>query len=334
MKMKRLLILPVIIIIFLVISSPVLAIDDPDDTPTIQNTYIYRNCIETGDYLAIILENTPYDTSPTDYTYPEAYTWSLLDTDGSTEIGQAQGHAYNDYGYGYNVIGFYFSADEAPEWDQAYKFRLAQTPSAFDAPQQWIFDITSPGYSTLNATSDVKIDIAAKILLIASDLDNKWGLDVDYSLVSQTETGDVLSIYGEAFFRGALYGCQAYAPNAFQLVIENISDDYLSDREWNTEYSTNLSQQHSGTSFGDAMDAGNQGLGTDYNLFGLLITLVVLGVLWGGCVMISGDWWGSIAICSGPLVIFTRMGMFGMGELALIAAIGWLWISGKIWKVI
>jgi hypothetical protein len=315
-------------------SLPAFAIDDPDDAPSIESTYIYRNCLETGDMLAFILENTPYATAPTDYTYPEAYTWSFLDTDGTTELAQSQGYAYNDYGYGYNVIGFYFDADDAPAWNQAYQFKLAQLPSAFDAPEQWIFDITSPGYSSLNATTDVKIDIAAKILLLAADLDNKWGLDVDYSLVSQTETGNVLSVYGEAFFRGALYGCQAYAPNAFQLVIENISSDYLDDRTWTDEYSTNLSSQYAGTDFGTGMDAGNTGLETSYNLFGLLITFLVVGVLVGLALMISADWWGSLAVGTAPLVIFTRMGMFGMGELALVAAVGWLFISAKIWKVI
>jgi pilus assembly protein TadC len=50
--------------------------------------------------------------------------------------------------------------------------------------------------------------------------------------------------------------------------------------------------------------------------------------------VVGGDWWGSFSGSIGPLVIFTRMGLFGMGELALIAALGWLFLSAKVWKVI
>ena len=53
---KRLLISFVIaLVMFVVISTAVMAIALPDSTPTVEEIYCYRNIIETGDFLIIIL---------------------------------------------------------------------------------------------------------------------------------------------------------------------------------------------------------------------------------------------------------------------------------------
>ena len=334
MKRHLTIIMAVAMLAIFLIASSTYAIGLPSSTPAIINKYVYQHVLEPDDMLVIIYENAPYATIPPDYDYSEAFIWRFIDTDGTTELAQAVGYDYNDSGYGYTVIGFYFPPDDAPDWGLTYYLNLSGTPSAFASPPEYTYQITASDYSALTDTDDVKTDIAARILLMAADLNNKWGLTVDYSLLSETETGSVLSIYGEAFFRGALYGLQAYAPDAFRLIINNISSEALADRTWNPEYSENLTTQHAGTDIDTGMAAGNDFLGVSYNLFGMLITLVVLGGLAMAGLYVGGDWWGSLGNCVTPAVILTRMGVFGMGELALVAAVGWLFFSAKTWKVI
>ena len=255
-----------------------------------------------------------------------------MSIDGSTELTQALGYDYFDGGYGYNVISFYFSQADAPAWGQNYILTLSGSLTAFVTPPKYNFQITSSDYSSASA-STVKDEIAANILLLASDLTNKWGLTSDESLLLEIETGTVLSIYGEAFFRGAIYGIQALAPSLFRLEISNIGA--LIDRTWGTEYTSNLITQYSGSYIQPAMEAGNSFLGVDYNLFGILGTLAICAlIIFANWYLAGGNLWRCFIEATPPLIISTRLGMWGMGELGLIAAIGWLYISSKVWKLI
>lgn len=334
--MKRLLSIIAVVITALWLSvSPVLATALPDSTPAIIDKWIWRNVLETGDMLVVVYENTPYATTPTDFDYSEAFVWRFFDTDGTTELAQALGYDYNENGYGYNVIGFYFAAADAPAWDQNYFITLSGTPAAFATPPTYTFEVTSSDYSSLTAQADVQVDIAARVLLLGADLDNKWGLTVDTSLLSETETGTVLSIYGEAFFRGALYGLQAYAPNAFALIIGNIATDYYTNP--GTAYSTNLTTRYAGTPIETGITAGQTFFGTSWNIAGLLGTLAIVATFIGVGWYISkgqSDFW-VVGMNGIPvIIIMTSMAMFDMALLGFVAAVLWIFLSAKIWKVV
>jgi hypothetical protein len=142
----------------------------------------------------------------------------------------------------------------------------------------------------------------------------------------------VLSIYGESFFRGAIYGVQAMASSLFRLVITDVN---VEDRTWVTDYVTSLEDQYSGTYIEPAIEAGKAFFGVGYNLFGILGTGAICALLlfsnwWLG----GGSLWRGAIDCSAILVICTRLGFFGMGEIGLIGAVSWLFVSAKIWKVI
>lgn len=316
----------------LLVTAPVHAIPLPDSTPTVEHVYIWRNALETGDMLIILKENTPYASYSTNISYSEAFIWRLIDTDGTTELGQALGFNYNDNGYNYNVIGFYFSAADNITWGQNYFLRLSGTPSAFASPPEYNYPVNTSYYSSLNVTAEVQTDIASKIILLATELNSNWGLTSSYYLTTETEIATVLSIYGEAFFRGALYGCQAYAPAAFSLSIYDIEG--LDNRTWTQNYTNALEAQYAGTYIETGIEAGKSFFNIGYNLAGMLGTLALMAAVITGSIMLSGDWWSAAIGASAVLVIMTRMGMFGLGECGLIAALGWLFVSAKIWKVI
>ncbi|MFA5389539.1 MAG: hypothetical protein WC312_07330 [Candidatus Omnitrophota bacterium] len=333
MKKYRLLIILAILIIGLFYATPVFAIADPDSKPKIVYKWAWRNVMETGDMLIILEESIPYATTPA-IICSEAFIFRLLGTDGVTPIGEALTYDYNDYGYGYNVVGFYFSAAAAPAWGQNYYIAISGTPAAFTSPPNYIYQMNASDYSSLTDAEEVENDIESKILLMANDIDIRWALGASYSLLEESELGTVLSIYGEAFFRGALYSVQGYAPDIFRLVISNLPGTALTDRDWDDGYSSNLTSQYPGNDLDAGMSAGNNFLDVDYNLFGLLITLGIACCVTIVGLVVAGDWWGAFAGSIGPLVVCTRMGLFGMGELALITAICWLFLSAKVWKLI
>ena len=324
---KKLLIsLALALVVILAIASPALAIPEPDSSPQIDDIWCYQNILETGDMIIIMVEDTPYAETP-DMLYNEAFIWRLFEADGTTEIDQAVGYPYNDDGYNYNVISWYFSASDNVTWGENYYIKLSGTPMAFDDPLEYNFQISDDSYLTPVL---VKTAISNLIITIAEDLNLEWDLSPDNALIVSGETGSLLSSKGETFFRGAIYGLQSIAPYAFAYNTGDIDNTW---RDWDDEYSANLSTQFDDNYIGEAMAAGSDTLGVDYNLFGLLGLMAGCGVLMGSCIVVGGDVWGSLIITSGVAVIGSRLTLVGQGELGFVVALCWFFTAGKIWKV-
>ena len=317
-------------VVSLSFTSTAYAISNPDSTPTVEDIWAWRNVLETGDMFVMLVENTPYATTPTDYTYAESFIWRFMD--GTDDIGQAVGYGYNDDGYGYNVIGFYWDASDAPAWAGSYTLKLSGNPSAFDTPPEYNFPISSAAYSALTDTDEVKADIAETIISVADDFYSYWGLSSLTTLLSETETGTVLSLYGQAFFRGAIYGIQGMAPAAFPITISSFT---ITDRTWTDAYVTTLEAQHAGNPIETGFDAGEDLLDVDYNLMGLLIAIAITaGLIFANWMISGGQVWKGALEGVPVLVIGARMALVGLGELGLIAAICMLYVNARLWKMI
>lgn len=318
------------LILIMVPALPAYAIDLPDGTPRVDDIWCFRNVLETGDFLIIIYENTPYSTPPLT-PYDVAFVWRLFDTDGTTEIDQATGYPYHEKGYNYNVVSWYFSASEAPAWGENYYIRLSGLPMAFDDPVTYNFQISGEDYSELTSPqADILESLSILVIDLAEELNLEWNLDTGEKLTTSGETGTVLSVEGESFFRGAIYGAMRIAPYAFSYHIGDINNTW---RNWDNAYSVNLSTQFEGSYLGEAMDAGNEMLGVDYNLFGLLGLLIGCAVLFGACIIVGGDVWGTAIFCTGIVVIGSRITLVDLTVVALAAAICWIFISAKVWKL-
>lgn len=304
---------------------------DPDSPPSIEATNIYRNLRETGDNLFLIYANIPYASLP-DTPVTETFIWRLIDTDNTTELGSTVGTAYNDDGYGFNVYSMYFTAAEVTAlgivWGTSYTIRLSGNPAVFDTPPVYNFTINAAQYSSLTVTAEVQVELAQRILNIAADLESKWGLTASESLLTQNETATVLSIFGEAFFRGAINGLQALAPTVFSIVIRAID---LDDRTWTTEYAENVTGQWGGTWVETAQEAGKTLFGTSYDLLSIIILLVGCGGLLIGNLMLTGDHWNGLVDVAILSIIGARLGMYDLGFLIMIAALCWIYISAKVW---
>lgn len=337
MKKFRLVIILGLLVMLLLPTTPVYAdTPDPDSTPTIEQFNLYRNMRETGDMLLLIYANIPYAAIP-DTPVTQTFIWSLLDTDNVTELGSTVGYAYNistytDDGFGYNVFSMYWNAANVTAlgitWGTTYTVRLSGNPAVFDTPPIYNYTINAGAYSALTAQADVQDELGLRILTIAADLDIRWGLSTTYSLLTELEVGRALSIYGEAFFRGAIYGVQSLAPGIFAAVIRTID---VPARTWDPEYSENVTGQYAGTWVDTAKAAGEVLFGTTYDLLSIIILLVLSAGLLIGNLQLTGDSWNALVDVSVFGVIGARLGLYDLAFLILIAAMCWIYISAKIW---
>ena len=306
---------------------------NPDGHPNLTppEINIYQNVLDEDDWLIIIYANIPYAIPPTT-PVTSTFIWRFMDSDNVTELGSTVGTNYNDDGYGYNVYSMYLSADNATGMTfggaVSYSIRLSGNPAVFDTPPVYNYAVNIGDYSTETVRAEVQAELAARILALAADLDTKWGLAVVYSLLTQNETATVLSIFGEAFFRGAINGLQAMAPAAFSVVVRAIDID---PRTWNPEYAENVTAQWEDTWIETSHEAGKALFDTDYDLLSIIMLLAMCGMLMYGNVMITGDHWNGFIDVALLLVVGARLAMFDFALLILIAALCWIYISAKIW---
>lgn len=337
MKKLRPIILLMLLAGLLFSSTPVYAdTPDPDSTPTVDQINIYRNMRETGDMLVLVYANIPYATIP-DTPVTQTFIWSILDTDNVTELGSTVGYAYNisthqDDGFGYNVYSMYWNAANVTAlgitWGTSYTIRLSGNPAVFDTPPIYNYTISAGDYSDLTAQADVQEELGNRILAIGAGLNTKWGLSTTYSLVTELEAGTALSLYGEAFFRGAIYGAQSLAPGIFSVVIRTID---VPERTWDPEYSENVTSQWEGTWVETAQEGGKALFGTTYDLLSIIMLLVMSGGLLIGNIILTGDHWNGLVDIAAFGVIGARLAMYDLAFLILIAALCWIYISAKVW---
>lgn len=329
--MKRFLILLAIVCVCL-IPTTALAVDLPDSTPQIEGFYVYRNVLETGDRLLLIYSNIPYASIPDEPIW-QTYMWTLVKSDNVTELGTVLPYSYNDNGYGYNLSSMYFSAAESSNftWGDSHIVRLRGNPSIFASPPLYDFPLDAAEYSTMTDSDDVEAEIAVRILATAIDLNTRWGLSSTYSLLNETETGTVLSIYGEAYFRAVIPGLQGICPQVFAYVINDLD---LTPRTWTSVYETLLLDQWDGTWIEVARDAADALFGTSYSLFWIIIALAACITVLILDTVASNDAWLGVLDAIVVAIATAKLGLYGLGFLGLLAAVAVIYSASRLWGVL
>jgi len=328
--MKRVWLLLVLIPV-LFITTPVYAdTPNPDSTPTVEKANWYRNLLETDDRCLIWEANIPYATPPSTLV-TETFYWELIDTDDVTVLGTTTGYAYNDNGYGYNVYSMYFSAADALTWNQVYTLRLSGNPAVFDTPPQYNYPVNLSTFTSLTDSDENKSALAVKIIELGTDLDNQWGFTGTDTLILETESGTVLSLYGESVFRGAVYSCQSLAPSAFRFIVEDLEAE---DRDWDTDYSANLTAIFDGTWIEPAKTAGGTLFGVGYDLTSIIITLgLCIGLIYLNLKLTNDQWnaWMDVAIV---LIVAPRIDLIPLTFTALVCAFAAMYTGVRIKSMI
>src|SRR4030042_5220571 len=161
----------------------------------INETYIWRNVLETGDFLAVSRYTVRYNTIP-QLDIAQAFSFRLMNSSNITELGVTEAYPYKTSGYGEGIVSWYFSSDTAPAWGSQYVIRIQGKTTAFTTPPTYSYQIATTSYSTLTNTDDVKKNIANRIILMANNLGTTWSV----TMIEDTDIGTVLSGTGESYF--------------------------------------------------------------------------------------------------------------------------------------
>lgn len=263
-----------ILMILFFAATPALAdTADPDDV-NMEDIEVYTYIYEEGDFIVIAPYTISYPTPPS-VGIDDTFIFRLI-SDNGTELGAVLAYPYANDGYGDGIVSFYFSTDNAPEWEGSYHIRIEENPSAFDTPTYWDFPINSSAYSSFTTQEQNREALRLKIIDLAESFSTSWGID----LTDTTDTGTVLSSYGESYFRLSIWGLQNLCPALFYT---QASDPDYTKRSWSTAFAESLANTFQETDFvWDAMTgfAGLWGMETRTALgFVVLIIAVLLFLL-------------------------------------------------------
>lgn len=247
----------------------------PDTTPSIDEIDIYQYLLEDGDMM-IVASYTVYYASPPEAGIDNTFIFRFLDTDGTTELGSILAYPYYNGGYGVGVVSFYFSADDAPTWEEIYFIAITENPAAFDEPIEWKFAVSTIDYSSFDTQEENQQLLRDKVLELADELSSVWPVE----LTEEAETGKVLSSYGESYFRTSIRGIQSICPDLFYIQISNID---MTTRDWDYTFANYLTATYEGTIVWSAMAgfAGLWGLKTTTasSFFSIVFVVVVASLI-------------------------------------------------------
>lgn len=277
----RIRILAVLFILFCCVfpALPVYADTAQPDSVTIDFIHANRHVIENNDFVLYAKYSVAYATPPTS-DISQTFIFRLIGTDGVTELGAVTAYPYRTLGYGYGIVAFYFPAATAPAWGSAYSVRISENPAVFGGPVSWNFNVNAAYYSAETTTAGNREEMADNILLLADQLGTAWTI----AMTSESDTGIVLSSYGEFYFRHSIPGIQAMAPAIF---LSQVKDPDYSTSSWSTAQATTYENRYNGTYIKDGMNGIATLFNTTYSMIGSLIiiaaciVMVVLAVRFG-----------------------------------------------------
>jgi hypothetical protein len=282
---------------------------------SINETYCWRNVLETGDMLilsryAVTYNNmTPMNT--TDIS--ETYLFRLMDTTNTHELGAVEAYPFIDRGFGVGAVSWYFSNATAPAWGGQYWIRIEGKVPMFTSPTTYSTEIAAASYSTLTDENEVAEDLASTVLSMADDLGLTWIPNILMTL--SVETGTILSTYGETYFRSVIPGLQGMAPSIFEIGFEDPDYDAAG---FNTTAATTNQDRLKPTGLGTAIQGFSDLFDWTFSITAAIpiiivcIALIIIGAVQGN--MLSGLVSSSIV-----LVAASWAGWFPPMVMAIIA---------------
>ena len=297
---------------WILVFVPVSADTASPNATSINESFVWQNVLETGDYLLIIQYGVNYTTIPTtDIT--DTFVFRLMDETNTNEIGVIEAYSYNNSGYGAGIAAWYFDADNAPAWGQPYWIRIEGKTGVFDSPPVYNFNLSGSAYSSEAVQSNVQNEMANELIELAKQIGNSWSPSV--ALTEEAETGTILSVYGEAYFRSAIPGIQSMCPQLFFLQIYDVTVT-------NTTWSTNQSDASAATVQNSTAGTAIIGIAGLFNMsfsaiamipiLIVIIVLVIVGAVQGN--MLSGLINGGFLLTGAA-----AFGWFPLGILMIIA---------------
>lgn len=216
--MKRVFIIVLAVLaVTLLVASPVLAyLSPPSSAMSIQSVRVFRNLAVDGDVGVFFHYRVPYDTPPTEASATDSIAFRFYDTDGVTVLASNVPYVFALFetnGYGDGASMFYFSDNLSITWDAAHKITIEGLPAYYDPiPSPAVYLLTSADFSDAVTQAANRAELYTYIIGICDTFKTIYS---DVILKSSTDSGVVLSEYGESYFRSAVLGIQNMCPQLF-----------------------------------------------------------------------------------------------------------------------
>ena len=294
-KWAKRLIVSFLIAVLLMPSIAVLAIAPPDvPTPTIDGITVYRDCVETDDWLYVIEYTITYTVVPTE-TIEEAYIFRIMN--GAVELKSGLAYAYNNKGYDDGIVGIYFSATEISTlgmlWATNYTVKVEGNPTL-----TW----TGAGCPSVSSTTYIAWhdpmgnELGSDVLTWAIEFTNSWGGNALF--ISQGGTV-VLSGYGEDYFSTSIPNLPTMQSHIF---LSSVSRTVYYERTHGLAYATSLDYTFWVGTWLDLTPVATDLAIPPTFLYGSLWFIVMLGAMIG--VMFLTKTWEPLIIVAGLLLMF------------------------------
>lgn len=309
------------VILIICVAAPVLAADpiSPPDSMSIVSAKVVRNTVEPGDMAIVFHYNLAYADYP-DTPASQTMMFRLYSPDGLTLLATAVPYVFFSFGYGNGVSSFYFNADTAPTWGQAYLINIAGSPAYFETlPEPYYYTITSADYSGVTDKSGNQELMKSYILTVCDALETAY---LSITLKGSTDVGMVLTATGEAYFRGAVPGLASIAPSLF-------FTQFYVPKPIPVEYDATLQESYTGRLDDSDLMSGFDAIGEKAGVTGQTVGAFAMILLAIGLLIFTNyKGWGSEPGVVGAGIILT-LGAVLLGDavmtirfiMALIAGI-------------
>lgn len=216
--MRRLILLPFVILTLLMVASPALAFLTAPTSMSFPSVKVFRYLVESGDVAVIFEYKCEYST------YPDTYASNSLIFkmfNGADLLNTDSPYPYRIFeNNGYWGVGlFYFSAADNLTWGSAYTLTLQQLPAYYDPAASVNRDINVTDY----CAETTQLGNQQALYDYVMEICDRWhedyldGMTTPISLKTATDMSIVLSAYGEAYFVNALPGLQTMCPQLFAI---------------------------------------------------------------------------------------------------------------------
>ena len=232
--------------------------------------------MEDGDFAFVFHYNIHYaEEDQPDDPANKLFTFRLLDTNGIDHLAAIVPYVYYNSGYDQGCAAFYFTADEIEEkemsWESAYIVRISGNPEYFSSPPLTSRTLVTSDYSQVETQEENQTLLGNYVLNVAAQLETNW----DTQLLYPATLGTVLYSTGETYFRGAIPGIQAMAPQIF--AIQTSAPEY-GETAWEEAQGKAYEERFAGTWVGDSLEA----LGDLFHVkWNVMTSMIILGEIIG-----------------------------------------------------
>jgi len=273
-------------------ASPAFAYLINPSSISIPDVKVFRNLAETGDCLYVFsydieIPSDNYSTTPAS----DSIIFRLYDTDNTTVKAVATPYVYPYFesnGYADGISSFYFGAsDNASVWGSDLQIEVYGWPSFYSPTISEKFPITSSDYVLVTTQETNRSLLKDFVLLLADRLAADYQ-DTGVILKSTSDSGIVLSSYGEMYFRGAIDGLDALCPELF--FIQVVVPEVMEVEPYDTSLADTLRAAHY---TGGDMERGFNRIGDVIGVSGdVAVAILFFGLSLGLCIWTTRKGWG------------------------------------------